>query len=489
MGHRVMVMARDIQILKNGMLTETLKLTDGTYRIGRDPSSDIVLTDTAVSKTHAILTIENDHFIIKDPGSANGIFHQGKKITEQTFKKTFDIEIKPFILRVADAPQPKGQNKTGNFLDKLQTAGLANIKASIFALVFAIMLLTLMIGYLPLKSQAAGVQRREILKTGVLLARYLAEMNRPFLADDTRAMVRTAPVSAEDGVIYAVVVDADGRIIAPPEKQGDFFTWDGMPQAFKDGKLAVGDGAQNEKIIFYPLRQQTRTLGAAIVGFAGDQATGGNIGMGATGYFLLIILFGLSMLVAYLMAKTFLNPLITLNEHVEVAIKEGRGTLDFHAPYQELDHLKRSFDRLLMRKPASTQTPTSERVSQASGPSDSFAQPPEISASQKAEPAASHASCLNDLNAPWCIIDRETYTLIKISDNFAGLPGPPDRKEGMHVIEAFDADMIQAVSQLMETKSEERLTIVIQDKTFVLRRMDDPAQKNNVILVFEDTPS
>ena len=480
---------KDLQILKNGLPMESRQLADGAYRIGRDPSSDIVLADAAVSKTHAILTIEQDRFTIKDAGSANGMFLQGKKITEQTFKNTFDIEIKPFILRVADAPGPERQNQTGYFLDKFQTVGLANIKASIFALVFAIMLLTLMIGYLPLKNQAAGFQRREILKTGVLLARYLAEMNRPFLADGTRAMVRTAPVPAEDGVIYAVVVDNDGRIIAPPEKQGDFFTWDGLAQAFKDGKLTVADGPQQEKIIFYPVRQQARTLGAAIIGFAGDQAGEKNIGMGLAGYFLLTILLCLSMAVAYLMTKAFLNPLILLNEHVEVAIKEGRAGLDFHAPYKELDHLKRSFDRLLMRKPASSQAPAPDHVTQTKGISGPAARHQETDVGQKAEPAAPALPRLNDLTGPWCVIDRETYTLRKISDNFSQLPGMPDRREGMHVIEAFDADMIQAVSQLMETESEERLTVVLEGGAYALRRINDPAHKNNVILVFEDTPS
>ncbi|RJP84601.1 MAG: FHA domain-containing protein [Desulfobacteraceae bacterium] len=491
MDHRVIGMSRDIQIFQDGKLRETRSLADGTYRLGRDPSSDILLADAAVSKTHATLTIEQGTFIIKDAGSANGIFHQGKKIAEQTFQNTLDIEIKPFTLRITDASRPKPEkgNQAGGFLNRIQIISLANIKASSFALVFAIMLFTLIAGYLPLKKQATGFQREEVLKTGILLARYLGEINRPFLADRTSAMVRVTPVNAEDGVIYAVVVDADGRIIAPKEKQGDFFDWEALAQAFKEGKLTIGEGAQNEKIIFYPVRQQTQTLGAAIVGFAGLPAAGETIGMGGMGYFLLTILFCLSILVSYLMTKAFLNPLIALNEHVEVAIKEGRAALDFKAPYKELDHLKRAFDRLLMRKPPSAPIPeennhpSTERIPASASPA------PDMGLHQKSESIGSSPPQMNELKSPWCVIDRETYTLRRISDNFGQLPGSPDRKAGMHLIEAFDADMIQAVSQLMEAKNEEMLTVVQGEKTYTLRRIENPAEKNNVTLVFEDNIS
>lgn len=474
-------MAKELHILKNGLVLEIRCLEDGVYRIGRDASADIVLADAAVSKTHALLTIEQDRLIIKDAGSSNGIFHGGKKITEQTFTNRFDIDIKPFILRSADAEPPENHSKAINFLDKLKAIGLANTRASLFVLIFSIMLLTLLIGYLPLKSQAASAQRRESLKTGVLLGRYLAEMNRPFLADDNRALVRTAPVSEEDGVIYAVVVDADGRIIAPPEKQGDFFKWDGLAQAFKGGKLAVSDGPQNEKIIFYPVRQQANALGAAIVGFAGGQTAG--LGMGAAGYFLLTILCCLSMLVAYAMARVFLSPLTALNEQVEVAIKEGRGSIDFDAPYTELGHLKRSFDRLLIRKPASAQPPTQERGYPA--PAAAKGTQPKTAAPSPTGGATSAMPRLDENSGPWCVIDRETYTIQKISGNFNKLLGAPERREGMHVIEAFDADMIQAVSHLMETDTDESQTLALENGACTIRRIHDPARQNHVILIFE----
>jgi ABC transport system ATP-binding/permease protein len=50
-------------------------LQDGaTYRIGRDPASDIVLTDSRVSWRHAVLQVDRGEWVLEDVGSRNGTF-------------------------------------------------------------------------------------------------------------------------------------------------------------------------------------------------------------------------------------------------------------------------------------------------------------------------------------------------------------------------------------------------------------------------------
>jgi len=50
------------------------------YRIGRDPSSDIVLTDGRVSWRHAVLKLEGHAWVLEDSGSTNGVFLGGQRV-------------------------------------------------------------------------------------------------------------------------------------------------------------------------------------------------------------------------------------------------------------------------------------------------------------------------------------------------------------------------------------------------------------------------
>jgi ABC-type multidrug transport system ATPase subunit/pSer/pThr/pTyr-binding forkhead associated (FHA) protein len=46
----------------------------GTYRIGRDPESDIFIDDSRVSWSHGVLRVDGDGWILEDVGSTNGTF-------------------------------------------------------------------------------------------------------------------------------------------------------------------------------------------------------------------------------------------------------------------------------------------------------------------------------------------------------------------------------------------------------------------------------
>ncbi|MFH9725184.1 FHA domain-containing protein [Streptomyces sp. NPDC017254] len=50
------------------------------YRIGRDPTSDIVLADARASWHHAVLSASNSHWTLADEGSTNGTYTDGRRV-------------------------------------------------------------------------------------------------------------------------------------------------------------------------------------------------------------------------------------------------------------------------------------------------------------------------------------------------------------------------------------------------------------------------
>ena len=51
-----------------------------TYRIGRDPQSDIVMTDSRVSWKHGVLRVEGEAWVLEDAGSTNGTFLGARRV-------------------------------------------------------------------------------------------------------------------------------------------------------------------------------------------------------------------------------------------------------------------------------------------------------------------------------------------------------------------------------------------------------------------------
>src|SRR6185312_10418361 len=51
-----------------------------SYRVGRDPGADIVVSVDGVSRSHAVLRFEGGQWILEDSGSANGTYDGGRRV-------------------------------------------------------------------------------------------------------------------------------------------------------------------------------------------------------------------------------------------------------------------------------------------------------------------------------------------------------------------------------------------------------------------------
>lgn len=108
------------------------KLTGHTFKIGREKPCEIIIEDPHVSRVHAEISCSKDNKItIKDLGSTNGVFVNGKKVLEVELKENDKILIGTrahFKIQLLDAEdfETRQRNFRSANLDEL--TGLYNRK-------------------------------------------------------------------------------------------------------------------------------------------------------------------------------------------------------------------------------------------------------------------------------------------------------------------------------------------------------------------------
>lgn len=89
-----------IRVYLNDVQIEQIKFNNGQLIIGRDPNCDVVIDNAGVSLRHAVIEKNKDGvFVIRDKGSTNGVFVNGKKVDQQTLKYWDEIQIYNYILK------------------------------------------------------------------------------------------------------------------------------------------------------------------------------------------------------------------------------------------------------------------------------------------------------------------------------------------------------------------------------------------------------
>jgi pSer/pThr/pTyr-binding forkhead associated (FHA) protein len=82
-------------------MNQKFEFEPGTIRIGREPGCQIILAqDTMVSRNHAEIMWNGSGWIIRDLGSTNGLWSNGRRITEQVLHIGDQIGIGQTILMV-----------------------------------------------------------------------------------------------------------------------------------------------------------------------------------------------------------------------------------------------------------------------------------------------------------------------------------------------------------------------------------------------------
>ncbi|MCO6005099.1 ATP-binding cassette domain-containing protein [Actinoallomurus purpureus] len=89
-----------------------------TYRVGRDPGSEIVVAVDGVSRSHAILRFEAGQWVLEDNGSANGTWDRGRRVQRVAVAPGSEIRLGhpdqgvPLVFRAGEAGPAAGTGPT-----------------------------------------------------------------------------------------------------------------------------------------------------------------------------------------------------------------------------------------------------------------------------------------------------------------------------------------------------------------------------------------
>src|SRR5581483_11912591 len=101
-----------------------LLLDQGTYRIGKDPACELVLADSAVSRTHLIVEVIAEGVRLTDPGSTNGSFCDGVRFTSVVANPPARIRVGKTELElvprqaIQSGPAPSNNERFGELIGK-----------------------------------------------------------------------------------------------------------------------------------------------------------------------------------------------------------------------------------------------------------------------------------------------------------------------------------------------------------------------------------
>ncbi len=100
------------ECLEDGRSGQTFSISDQPSTIGRIPPALMVINSVGVSKQHASMWIENGHPVVRDLGSTNGTFVNGRRIETAVLKDNDLLQFANAVFRVQLAPVVESMNVT-----------------------------------------------------------------------------------------------------------------------------------------------------------------------------------------------------------------------------------------------------------------------------------------------------------------------------------------------------------------------------------------
>jgi len=84
-----------LTLYRDGHRDRSFPLHGSVYRIGRDPSAEVMVEQAAVSRRHALLELHGREWLLRDCGSTNGLWWQGQRVQELLLRDGDRVRLGP----------------------------------------------------------------------------------------------------------------------------------------------------------------------------------------------------------------------------------------------------------------------------------------------------------------------------------------------------------------------------------------------------------
>lgn len=129
-----------LEILDGDRAGEVLPVGESIIRIGRKAGNDIVLTDEKTSGVHCEILPEGDRLVLKDLGSTNGTFLDGKRLNELVLTPGDVVTIGRTKVKFRDAAEGQAGADAGEFAMRTIDAGRLQKRGGSIGLIVVLLL-------------------------------------------------------------------------------------------------------------------------------------------------------------------------------------------------------------------------------------------------------------------------------------------------------------------------------------------------------------
>lgn len=367
-----------LKILNGPLAGRLFQLKEGENLVGRTPECDIVLTSNGISKRHCKIILSGKSISVVDLQSSNGTFVNGVRIQSRILNPMVDklafydvlVQIEsqaqqqqlpggPGSMNPAAAqpvwqsnnlamqsqpaesekPERNAVQAAQNYIEEVAMPGvyrlleLFELKQVIGGFILMFVLLVTSLSVIPLVRITKASIEKESAQRARGIARSLATINGPFVMQGLDSALTTKLADTEDGVQIALIVAANGSIMAPVSRGGAYANEPFIHKARKLNYEVVeqisGDliGASVPIQTYNPETGSRTPAAYAMVlynmgGLAIDD--GRTISLFVQTLFIALIL---GFLLFFFLYKLVEQPIVALNKQLDVALKNDGKTV------------------------------------------------------------------------------------------------------------------------------------------------------------------